>query len=69
MAQSSKLITRTEQNRQKWRQLVSEWEAGDLNPTAFCKKHGLDTSQFGYYGLNSKSGPKVSFEGKFLASF
>ena len=49
MAESSKLVTRTEKNRQKWRQLVSEWEAGDLNPAAFCKKNGLDTSQFGYY--------------------
>lgn len=49
MAQSSKHTTRTEQNREKWRQLIAGWEQSDLNQVKFCKKHGLDTSQFAYY--------------------
>ena len=41
--------TPVEQNRKKWRLLISEYDRSDLSQTRFCKKNDLNIHQFRYY--------------------
>ena len=49
MKMSTKPMTRTARNRDKWRTFISQWEGSGLKPSDFCKSLGLDPKQFFYY--------------------
>ncbi len=46
---SNTASTHTRRDRAAWKQLMAQYEAGDLSQRVFCEQHGLAYSTFGYW--------------------